>query len=60
GNEVDDLKATVAELTNKLAKAKELAIEDFKASGEFKAAVTDSAATYFSEGFEFCKRQLLH
>ncbi|GFY87971.1 hypothetical protein Acr_05g0016100 [Actinidia rufa] len=33
GTEVDDLKATVAELTNKLAKAKELAIEDFKASG---------------------------
>ncbi|GFY97468.1 hypothetical protein Acr_12g0000090 [Actinidia rufa] len=60
GTEVDDLKATVAELTNKLAKAKELAIEDFKTSGEFKAAVTDSAATYFSEGFEFCKRQLLH
>ncbi|GFZ01033.1 hypothetical protein Acr_14g0006680 [Actinidia rufa] len=59
-NEVDDLKATVAELTNKLAKAKELAIEDFKASGEFKVAVTDSVATYFSEGFEFCKRQLLH
>ncbi|GFY98558.1 hypothetical protein Acr_12g0010990 [Actinidia rufa] len=60
GTEVDDLKATMAELTNKLAKAKELAIEDFKASGEFKAAVTDSAATYFSDGFEFCKRQLLH
>ncbi|GFZ03259.1 hypothetical protein Acr_15g0018670 [Actinidia rufa] len=58
--EVDDLKATVAELTNKLAKAKELAIEDFKASEEFKAAVTDSAATYFGDGFEFCKRQLLH
>ncbi|GFZ15849.1 hypothetical protein Acr_25g0002580 [Actinidia rufa] len=56
GTEVDDLKATVAELTNKLEKAKELAIEDFKASGEFKAAVTDSAATYFSEGFEFYKR----
>ncbi|GFS40413.1 hypothetical protein Acr_00g0068400 [Actinidia rufa] len=32
GSEMDDLKATVAELTNKLAKAKELAIEDFKAS----------------------------
>ncbi|GFZ14226.1 hypothetical protein Acr_24g0004160 [Actinidia rufa] len=44
----------------KISEAKELAIEDFKASGEFKAAVTDSAATYFSEGFEFCKRQLLH
>ncbi|GFY98577.1 hypothetical protein Acr_12g0011180 [Actinidia rufa] len=60
GTEVDDLKATVAELTDKLAKAKELAIEDFKASEEFKAAVTDSAATYFGDGFEFCKRQLLH
>ncbi|GFZ11246.1 hypothetical protein Acr_22g0006440 [Actinidia rufa] len=60
GTEVDDLKAIVAELTNKLEKAKELAIEDFKASGEFKAVVTDSAATYFGEGFEFCKRQFLH
>ncbi|GFY85846.1 hypothetical protein Acr_04g0005840 [Actinidia rufa] len=60
GTEVDDLKATVVELTSKLAKAKELAIEDFKASEEFKAAVTDSAATYFGDGFEFCKRQLLH
>ncbi|GFY87073.1 hypothetical protein Acr_05g0007120 [Actinidia rufa] len=47
GTEVDDLKATVAELTSKLAKAKELATEDFKASEKFKAAVTDSAATYF-------------
>ncbi|GFZ09951.1 hypothetical protein Acr_21g0005500 [Actinidia rufa] len=36
GAEVDDLKATVAELTNKLAKAKELAIEDFKASGNLR------------------------
>ncbi|GFY82865.1 protein kinase superfamily protein [Actinidia rufa] len=53
GTEVDDLKTTVAELTSKLAKAKELAIEDFKASEEFKAAVTDSAATYFGDGFEF-------
>ncbi|GFZ14709.1 hypothetical protein Acr_24g0008990 [Actinidia rufa] len=60
GTEVDDLKTTVAELTSKLAKAKELAIEDFKASEEFKAAVTDSAATYFGDGFEFCKRQFLH
>ncbi|GFY86217.1 hypothetical protein Acr_04g0009550 [Actinidia rufa] len=60
GTKVDDLKATVAELTSKLTKAKELAIEDFKASEEFKAAVTDSAATYFGDGFEFCKRQLLH
>ena len=27
---------------------------------DFKNAVTDSAATYFGKGFEFCKRQLLH
>ncbi|GFS29294.1 hypothetical protein Acr_00g0006130 [Actinidia rufa] len=40
---------------NKLA---ELSEEGSKPGNE--AAVTDSAATYFSEGFEFCKRQLLH
>ncbi|GFS41354.1 hypothetical protein Acr_00g0073890 [Actinidia rufa] len=51
----------LAELSEEGAKpGNELAIEDFKASGEFKAAVTDSTATYFSEGFEFCKRQLVH
>ncbi|GFZ08897.1 hypothetical protein Acr_20g0007050 [Actinidia rufa] len=57
---VANLEAEVAELTSKLAKAKELAIEEFKSSEDFKVEVTDSAATYFSEGFEFCKRQLLH
>ncbi|GFZ16907.1 hypothetical protein Acr_26g0001770 [Actinidia rufa] len=52
----------LAELSEEGSKpgTEELAIEDFKASGEFKAAVTDSAATYFSEGFEFCKRQFFH
>ncbi|PSS07223.1 Glyceraldehyde-3-phosphate dehydrogenase, testis-specific like [Actinidia chinensis var. chinensis] len=54
------LEAEVAELTRKLAQAKELAIEEFKSSEDFKVAITDSAATYFSKGFEFCKRQLLH
>ncbi|GFZ07299.1 hypothetical protein Acr_19g0002360 [Actinidia rufa] len=62
--EVDRLSENdlVAKSFHALGQAKELAIEDFKASGEFKAAaaVTDFAATYFSEGFEFCKRQLLH
>ncbi|XP_057511552.1 uncharacterized protein LOC130793727 isoform X1 [Actinidia eriantha] len=60
GAKVDALKTTVEELTNKLKAAKEQAVEDFKASEEFKVAIIDSAATYFSEGFEFCKRQLLH
>ncbi|GFS38252.1 hypothetical protein Acr_00g0056490 [Actinidia rufa] len=54
------LEAEVAELTSKLALAKKLAIEEFKSSDDFKDAVIDSAAMYFSEGFEFYKRQLLH
>ncbi|PSS04265.1 COPII coat assembly protein like [Actinidia chinensis var. chinensis] len=54
------LEAEVAELTSKLVQAKKLAIEEFKSSEDFKVAVTDSAAIYFSDGFEFCKRQLLH
>ncbi|GFZ04566.1 hypothetical protein Acr_17g0001380 [Actinidia rufa] len=40
---------------NKLAELNE---ERSKPGNE--AAVTDSAASYFSEGFEFCKRQLIH
>ncbi|GFY81130.1 hypothetical protein Acr_01g0009390 [Actinidia rufa] len=40
---------------NRLA---ELSEEGSKPGSE--AAVIDSAATYFSEGFEFCKMQLLH
>ncbi|GFZ01509.1 hypothetical protein Acr_15g0001180 [Actinidia rufa] len=54
------LEAEVAELNIKLAKAKKLAIEEFKSFDDFKEAVTDSVASYFGEGFEFCKRQLLH
>ena len=54
------LEAEVAELTSILALAKKLAIEEFKSSNDFKDAVTDSAAMYFGEGFEFCKRQILH
>ena len=54
------LEAEVAELTSKLVQAKKLTIEEFKSSEDFKMASTDSAATYFSEGFEFYKRQLLH
>ncbi|GFY91115.1 hypothetical protein Acr_07g0013110 [Actinidia rufa] len=53
------LEAEVAELTSKLALAKKLANEEFKSLDDFKDTVKDSAATYFDEGFEFCKRQLL-
>ncbi|GFS44413.1 hypothetical protein Acr_00g0090210 [Actinidia rufa] len=54
------LEAEVAELTSKLVQAKELAIEELKSLEDFKVVVTDSAATYFSEGFAFYKRKLLH
>ncbi|GFZ20779.1 hypothetical protein Acr_28g0014840 [Actinidia rufa] len=54
------LEAEVADLTSKLVQAKKLAIEEFKIFEDFKIAITDSAATYFSEGFKFYKRQLLH
>ncbi|GFS30917.1 hypothetical protein Acr_00g0014740 [Actinidia rufa] len=59
-NAVANLEAKVAKLTSKLAKAKGLTIEEFKSSEDFKVAVTNSAATYFSEGFKFYKRQFLH
>ncbi|GFY95557.1 hypothetical protein Acr_10g0009420 [Actinidia rufa] len=54
------LETEVAELTSKLALAKKLIIEEFKSSDDFKEVVTDSTATYFSDGFEFYKRQLLY
>ena len=54
------LEAEVAGLTSKLAQAKELAIKEFKSLEDFKITVMDSTATYFSEGFEFCKRKLFH
>ncbi|GFS36998.1 hypothetical protein Acr_00g0049140 [Actinidia rufa] len=56
----DSAELELVKAQKRAIKAKELAIEDFKVSEEFKAAVTDSAATYFGDGFEFCKRQLLH
>ena len=38
--------------------AKKLAIEEFKASDDFKEAVELTASTYFGKGFEFCKRKI--
>ena len=47
----DKLEAEVAELMDKLTRAKKLTIEEIKSSDDFKDAVTDSIATYFGEGF---------
>ncbi|GFZ19946.1 HEAT/U-box domain-containing protein [Actinidia rufa] len=52
--------ATVAELTSKLAKAKELAIEDFKSLGGIQGSGYGFRCNILGDGFEFCKRQLLH
>ncbi|GFS46023.1 hypothetical protein Acr_00g0099640 [Actinidia rufa] len=54
------LEVEVAELTSKYALVKKLAVEEFKSSDDFKEAVAALTASYFGEGFEFCKRQLLH
>ncbi|GFS42832.1 hypothetical protein Acr_00g0081950 [Actinidia rufa] len=50
--------ALVNELREALNKAKESAMEEFKSSSEFMAAVEDVASKYFGEGFDFCKVQL--
>ncbi|GFZ09196.1 hypothetical protein Acr_20g0010040 [Actinidia rufa] len=41
-----------------LARAKTFALEEFKSSSNFLGVVEDVASKYFSEGFDFCKRQL--
>ncbi|GFY84568.1 hypothetical protein Acr_03g0013420 [Actinidia rufa] len=51
----------LAELSEQAAKSStESAKLEVMARLEAKVAITDSTATYFSDGFEFCKRQLLH
>ncbi|GFS35921.1 hypothetical protein Acr_00g0042710 [Actinidia rufa] len=48
----------VNELREALNKSKDSAVEEFKSSSEFMAAVEDAASKYFGEGFNFCKVQL--
>ena len=47
-----------ADLRDREALSKKLAIEEFKSSRDFQEAVEDASLKYFSEGFDFCKRQL--
>ncbi|GFZ10826.1 hypothetical protein Acr_22g0002240 [Actinidia rufa] len=47
----------VAELRQRVAHSKKLAMEDFK-SLDFQDAVETTASKYFGEGFDFCKWQL--
>ncbi|GFS38416.1 hypothetical protein Acr_00g0057420 [Actinidia rufa] len=48
----------VGELRDMVARSKELAVEEFKSSSECDVAVENVALKYFSEGFDFWKRQL--
>ena len=48
----------IAELRDQEASSKMLAIAEFKSLSDFKEVVENVAFKYFSEEFNFCKRQL--
>ena len=48
----------IVELRNREARAKMLAITKFKSSSDFQEAIENVPSKYFSEGFDFYKRQL--
>ena len=54
------LEAKVAELEKQRDLAKKSIIEKFKSSNDFQKAFVTSTSIYFSEGFNFYKRQLAH
>ena len=45
-------------LEKQVVHAKKLAIEEFRASDDFKEAVELTASTYFGKGFDQCKKKL--
>ena len=48
----------VAKMNKRENLAKKLAIDEFKASKEYKEVVEKEASSYFGEGFDQCKKQL--
>ena len=50
----------VVELQETVGQAKTFVVEEFKSSLDFLGVVEDAASKYFSDGFDFCKRQLRH
>ena len=48
----------IAELRDREARSKMLAIAEFKSLSDFQEVVENAAFKYFGEGFDFCKRQL--
>ncbi|GFZ08778.1 hypothetical protein Acr_20g0005860 [Actinidia rufa] len=56
----DSAELELVKAQNRAVKAENRLAELSEEGSKPDRAVIDSAATYFSEGFEFCKRQLLH
>ncbi|GFZ09195.1 hypothetical protein Acr_20g0010030 [Actinidia rufa] len=48
----------VVGLSKTVARAKTFALDEFKSSSDFLGVVEDVVSKYFSERFDFCKRQL--
>ena len=59
-NKSTKLELSNADLRDKEAHSKKLAVEEFKSSGDFQEVVEDTSSKYFGKCFDFCKRQLLH
>ena len=57
-NQLVKLEMLVAELRNKEARSKKLAVEEFKSSEDFQEAIKMAAFKYFGQGLDFCKWQL--
>ena len=47
-----------ADLRDREAHSKKLAVEEFTSSGDFQEAVENTSSKYFCKGFYFCKREL--
>ncbi|GFZ19567.1 hypothetical protein Acr_28g0002720 [Actinidia rufa] len=58
--EVARLEALVADLEKSQALAKGRIIIEFKESEDYQEALMGSSSSYFGDGFDFCKRTLVH
>ena len=56
---MEKLKTEVDELKKKEALVKKSAVEKFRSSSDFHDAIELTASKYFSEGFDFYKRQII-
>ena len=55
---LEKLQKEVAELKENEPLTKESAVEEYKPSNDFQEVVAKTTSTYFSEGFELCKKHI--